>query len=148
MIQLWAELGTPQAQTDTSIVKYGRDSPEQLGLHQDDLARLKAKKDRLVEEKQSRERRLEDLRGTIESLWERLGIEHAERRQFLNSNRGCGLRTINEYEEELERLNELKRQNLHLFIDEARMKLVQLQDDLYFSEEEILDFTPAFSGTY
>jgi protein regulator of cytokinesis 1 len=83
--------------------------------------------------------------GTIEELWERLGIEQHERKQFLNSNRGCGLRTINEYEDELARLNELKRQNLHLFVEEARCKLQELWDALYFSEEEMLDFTPAFS---
>jgi protein regulator of cytokinesis 1 len=135
IIQLWAELGTPQAQTDSAIVQCHRDAPEQLGLHKDDLAQLRAKKERLVEEK----------RGTIEELWERLGIEQHERKQFLNSNRGCGLRTINEYEDELNRLNELKRQNLHLFVEEARCKLQELWDTLYYSEEEMLDFTPAFS---
>lgn len=148
IIQLWAELGTPQAQTDSSIVQYHRDAPEQLGLHKDDMAELKVKKERLVEEKRSRERRLNQLRTTIEDLWERLGIEQHERKQFLTSNRGCGLRTINEFEDELARLNELKRQNLHLFVEEARVKLQELWDALYFSEEEMLDFTPAFSGTF
>ncbi|KAF2011457.1 hypothetical protein BU24DRAFT_281457 [Aaosphaeria arxii CBS 175.79] len=145
IIQLWAELGTPQAQTDPSIVKYHRDAPEQLGLHKDDMAQLKARKERLVQEKQNRERQLQQLRTTIEDLWDRLGIEQHERKQFLSSNRGCGLRTINEYEDELSRLNELKRQNLHLFVEEARVKLQELWDALYFSEEEMLDFTPAFS---
>jgi protein regulator of cytokinesis 1 len=148
IIQLWAELGTPQAQTDTTIVKYHRDAPEQLGLHKEDMAQLKAKKERLVEEKRTRERRLAQLRSTIEDLWERLGVEEHERKQFLNKNRGCGLRTINEYEDELARLNELKRQNLHLFVEEARIKLQELWDALYFSEEEMLDFTPAFSGKF
>jgi protein regulator of cytokinesis 1 len=145
IIQLWAELGTPQAQTDSAIVQCYRDTPEQLGLHKDDLAQLKAKKERLVEEKRGRERRLGQLRTTIEELWERLGIEQHERKQFLISNRGCGLRTINEFEDELARLNELKRQNLHLFVEEARCKLQELWDALYFSEEEMLDFAPAFS---
>lgn len=99
----------------------------------------------LVEEKRGRERRLGQLRTTIEELWDRLGIEERERKQFLTSNRGCGLRTINEYEDELARLNELKRQNLHLFVEEARVQLQELWDALYFSEEEMLDFTPTFS---
>ncbi|USP81836.1 uncharacterized protein yc1106_09110 [Curvularia clavata] len=145
IIQLWAELGTPQAQTDSAIVKYHRDSPEQLGLHQEDLAELQAKKERLLEEKRGREKRLGQLRTTIEDLWDRLGVDERERKQFLTSNRGCGLRTINEHEDELARLNELKRQNLHLFVEEARCKLQDLWDALYFSEEEMLDFTPAFS---
>lgn len=147
IIHLWAELGTPQAQTDSAIIEYARDAPEQLGLHQDDLVRLRAKKDKLAEEKRGRERRLKELRATIEGLWDMLGVEEHERKQFLASNRGCGLRTINEFEDELSRLNELKRQNLHLFVEDARYKLQELWDSLYFSEEEMLDFTPAFSGT-
>lgn len=148
IIQLYAELGVPQAQTDATIVKYYRDSPEQLGLHEDDIARLRAKRDKLADEKKSRERRLKDLQATVEALWERLGVEQPERKRFLNGNRGCGVRQINEFEDELARLNELKRQNLHLFVEDARYKLQELWDGLYFSEEEMLEFTPAFSDVY
>jgi protein regulator of cytokinesis 1 len=148
IIQLWAELGTPQAQTDVMIVKYYRDSPEQLGLHEDDISRLRAKRDKLGEEKKTREKRLKDLKATVEGLWGRLGVEEHERKKFLNNNRGCGVRQINEFEDELSRLNELKRQNLHLFVEDARYKLQELWDGLYFSEEEMLEFTPAFSDVY
>lgn len=148
IIQLWAELGTPQAQTDSLIVKHYRDSPEQLGLHEDDISRLRSKRDRLTEERRSRERRLKELKTTVESLWDRLGVDDDERKQFVNKNRGCGLRQINEFEDELSRLNELKRQNLHLFVEDARYKLQELWDGLYFSEEEMLEFTPAFSDVY
>lgn len=148
MIKLWAELGTPQAQTDSSIVKYYKDAPEQLGLHDTDMAKLKGKRDKLVEEKKSRERRLKELKLAVESLWERLGVEECDKKAFIAANRGCGLRTINEFEEELNRLNELKRQNLHLFVEDARCKIQELWDELYYSEEEMLDFTPAFSDVY
>ncbi|RDW88525.1 hypothetical protein BP6252_00557 [Coleophoma cylindrospora] len=148
IIQLWAELGTPQAQTDGMIVKYYRESPEQLGLHEDDINRLRSKRDKLIDEKKAREKRLRDLKSAVEGLWDRLGIEDHERKQFLNGNRGCGVRQINEFEDELSRLNELKRQNLHLFVEDARYKLQELWDDLYFSEEEMLEFTPAFSDVY
>ena len=148
IISLWSELGTPQAQVDSTIVQYAREAPEQLGLHQDDLKRLVSRRDKLVSEKSQRERRLKELRQNIESLWDRLGVEVPERKQFLSSNRGCGLRTINEFEDELGRLNELKKQNLHLFVEDARFKLQELWDGLYFSEEEMLDFAPAFSDVY
>lgn len=148
IIQLWAELGTPQAQTDGTIVKYYRDSPEQLGLHEEDIARLRAKRDKLADEKKSREKRLKELKITVEGLWEKLGVEQHERKKFLNGNRGCGVRQINEFEDELSRLNELKRQNLHLFVEDARYKLQELWDGLYFSEEEMLEFTPAFSDVH
>ena len=148
IINLWSELGTPQAQVDSNIVQYARESPEQLGLHADDLKRLVSKRDKLVSEKSQRERRLKELRTNIEGLWDRLGVDGAERKRFLSANRGCGLRTINEFEDELSRLNELKRQNLHLFVEDARFKLQELWDNLYFSEEEMLDFAPAFSDVY
>ncbi|KAI0400385.1 microtubule associated protein-domain-containing protein [Xylaria palmicola] len=148
IIQLWAELGIPQAQTDSTIVKYYRDAPEQLGLHEEDLARLRGKRDKLAEEKKSREKRLKDLKIAVEGLWERLGIDESERKAFMNRNRGCGVRQINEFEGELVRLNELKQQNMHLFVEDARYKLQELWDTLYFSEDEMLEFTPAFSDVY
>ncbi|KAM4062186.1 microtubule associated protein (MAP65/ASE1 family) domain-containing protein [Hirsutella rhossiliensis] len=148
IIQLWAELGVPQAQQDGAIVKYYRDAPEQLGLHQEDINRLQAKRDRLAEEKRSREKRLRDLRTAVESLWAKLDVDEGETKAFLNQNRGCGVRQINEFEDELARLNELKRQNLHLFVEDARVKLQDLWDALYFSEDEMLEFTPAFSDVY
>ncbi|KAL6885283.1 microtubule associated domain-containing protein [Trichoderma longibrachiatum] len=148
IIQLWAELGTPQAQQDSAIIKYYREAPEQLGLHQEDIQILQTKHDKLLEEKKSREKKLNQLRATVEKLWEKLGIDEEETRAFLNENRGCGIRQINEFEDELERLNEAKRQNLHIFIEDARVRLQELWDALYFSEDEMLDFTPAFSDVY
>ncbi|KAJ5648133.1 hypothetical protein N7490_004505 [Penicillium lividum] len=135
-------------QTDSNIVKYYRDSPEQLGLHESDLANLKARRDKLMDEKKNRERKIKELRSAVEDLWERFGVEESDRKAFLSANRGCGMRTINEYEEELNRLNELKRQNMHLFVEDARVRLQDLWDSLFFSEEEMLDFTPAFSDVF
>ncbi len=148
IIRLWSELGIPQAQTDSAIVQHYRDSPEQLGLHQSDIERIKQRRDKLVDEKKGREKRLQQTKASVEALWDRLGVEGQDRRTFAATNRGCGLRTINEYEEELSRLNELKRQNLHLFVEDARVRLQELWDSLYFSEEEMLEFTPAFSDVY
>ncbi|PHH60624.1 hypothetical protein CDD81_1414 [Ophiocordyceps australis] len=148
IIQLWAELGVPQSQQDGAIVKYYRDAPEQLGLHQEDVARLQSLCDRLVSEKKNREKRLRDLRAAVQSLWEKLGINEAETKAFVNQNRGYGVRQINEYEDELARLNELKHQNLHVFVEDARIRLQDLWDALYLSEDEMLEFTPAFSDVY
>ena len=148
IIKLWAELGTPQAQTDPNIIEYYRDAPEQLGLHEGDISSLKSKRDKLIDEKKGRERKLKELKNAVEALWTRLGVEEGDQKDFLAANRGCGLRVINEFEEELSRLNELKRQNLHLFVEDARCRLQELWDGLYYSEEEMLDFTPAFSDVY
>ena len=148
LISLWAELGTPQAQQDGAILKYYREAPEQLGLHEEDIKRLRSKRDRLSEEKKTREKRLRELKTAIEALWIKLDVDAGETKTFLNANRGCGIRQINEFEDELSRLNELKRQNLHLFVEDSRVRLQELWDSLYFSEDEMLEFTPAFSDVY
>ena len=148
IVNLWAELGTPQAQTESMIVKNYRETPEQLGLHEQDIRSLQSRRQKLLEEKEGREHRLQELKTTIEGLWERLSVDDQDRRKFLARNRGFGLRTINEFEAELDRLNELKRQNLHIFVEDARYKLQELWDGLYFAEEEMLEFTPAFSDVY
>lgn len=148
IIRLYSELGVPQAQTDSAIVQHYRESPEQLGLHKTDIDRLKSKHEKLSADKKQREKRLKDLKTTVEGLWDRLGVEEPDRRAFLAANRGCGMRALNEFEEELDRLNELKRQNLGLFVEDARVRLQELWDGLFFSEEEMLDFTPAFSDVY
>ncbi|EHK17646.1 uncharacterized protein TRIVIDRAFT_43222 [Trichoderma virens Gv29-8] len=148
IIQLWAELGTPQAQQDAAIIKYYREAPEQLGLHQEDIQDMQATRDKLSEEKKNREKKLQQLRTTVETLWQKLGMDEEETKDFLSKNRGCGIRQINEFEDELERLNEVKRQNLHIFIEDARVKLQELWDALYFAEDDMLDFTPAFSDVY
>ncbi|CAM1510378.1 Fc.00g007130.m01.CDS01 [Cosmosporella sp. VM-42] len=148
IINLWAELDIPQAQQDGAIVKYYREAPEQLGLHEEDIGRLRSKRDKLSDEKKNREKRLRDLKAAVEALWIKLGVDERETKTFLNSNRGCGVRQINEFEDELARLNELKRQNLHLFVEDSRLKLQELWDALYLSEDEMLEFTPAFSDVY
>nr|OQO25601.1 hypothetical protein B0A51_09149 [Rachicladosporium sp. CCFEE 5018] len=148
IVNLWSELGTPQAQIDSHIVQCSREAPEQLGLHQEDVKKLTAKREKLIAERAQREKKLKELRVAVEGLWDRLSVDDAERRQFLAANRGCGIRQINEFEDELSRLNKLKRQNLHLFVEDARFRLQELWDSLFYSEEEMLEFAPAFSDVY
>ena len=86
IIKLWAELGTPQVQTDSSIVQHYRESPEQLGLHESDLTNLLSRREKLLDEKRGRERKLKDLKNAVEGLWERFGVEECDRKAFLAAN--------------------------------------------------------------
>src|SRR5204863_5693679 len=49
---------------------------------------------------------------------------------------------------ELASLMELKRQNMHIFVDAARKTLQNLWDELFYSEEQMAEFTPAFTGIF
>lgn len=48
-------------------------------------------------------------------------------------------------EKELDRMLELKQDHLHIFVEDARELLAGLWEKLYFSEQEILHFSPAYS---
>ena len=96
IVQLWAELGTPAAQTEQNIVDNCRGATENIGVRENDLARLKNIKEKLISEKKSRENRVADLKVQVQHLWERLGCEEAEAKGFTSSHRGCGLRVIQE----------------------------------------------------
>ncbi|RPA79755.1 hypothetical protein BJ508DRAFT_210838 [Ascobolus immersus RN42] len=148
IVQLWAELGTPSIQTEQAIVECYRDEPEKLGLREEDIRRLKQKREKLINEKEDRERRIEELTENITLLWNKLSIPESDRKSFLANHRGVGLKCIQEMETEHERLMELKHQNLHIFVEDARAQLQELWDRLLFSEDEILAFQPAFSEVY
>lgn len=60
-------------QTDSNILKFYRECPEQLGLHESDLALLTERREKLLDEKRARESRLKELRTAVEGLWDRFG---------------------------------------------------------------------------
>ncbi len=48
--------------------------------------------------------------------------------------------TVQQYEEELERMLELKRERMGTFVENAREEIVKLWDDLMVGDEERADF--------
>ncbi|CUS15485.1 unnamed protein product [Tuber aestivum] len=146
IINLYAELGATGSGVDRTIVEFGATDPEKLGLKLDDLDNLKGKKERLVNEKEKRKEKIEDLKREIGELWDKLCVEPSDSKRFLAQNRGFGLKVIREFEAELDRLLGLKRENLQLFVEDARQVLQDLWDKLYFSDDEIMQFQPAMSN--
>ena len=51
-----------------------------------------------------------------------------------------------QFERELAQLIELKRQNMHVFVEAARETLQNLWEELFYTEEQMAEFTPAFTG--
>ncbi len=148
IVQLWHELDTPGERQDASILKHYRDSPEQLGLRKADLEGLESIYDQVTEEKKSREKKLNELRSLVESYWKTLDVGQQIRDSFLHRNAGFGLHQLNEYEDELARLDELKKQKIPKLVVKAFMGLRQLWTDLYMSEEEEAEFNLYWSGEF
>jgi len=96
IINLYAELGATGSGVDKMIVDFGATDPEKLGLKLDDMANLKGKKERLINEKEKRREKIGDLKQEIEELWDKLGVEPLKRKRCLAQTRGFGLKIIHE----------------------------------------------------
>jgi protein regulator of cytokinesis 1 len=108
IVNLWAQLGpdassstmsasvsslsldhfAPQSDFDRSILDNHNTAPEKIGLKQDVLSRLAAKRDQLLEEKQKRQAKINELRQAIEPMWQKLGKDRKYCETFLRRNRG------------------------------------------------------------
>lgn len=70
----------------------------------------------------------------LEGLWKRLGVEECEMDAFVEAHRGSTEETVREYEEELERMLELKRERMSVFVGSARVEIERLWDELMVGE--------------
>jgi Ase1/PRC1/MAP65 family protein len=84
----------PQSDFDRLILDNHNLAPEKIGLKQDVLNRLAVKRDELYEEKQKRQARINELKGAIELMWQKLGKEKKECETFLRRNRGFSEKAI------------------------------------------------------
>ena len=114
IVNLWAQLGpdanssmsssfsssisvhhfNPQCDLDRLILDHHNTAPEKIGLKQDVLNRLAAKRDELLDEKQKRQTKINELRQAIEPMWQKLGKDKKECDMFLRRNRGVSERVI------------------------------------------------------
>jgi Ase1/PRC1/MAP65 family protein len=113
IVNLWAQLGqdsssslsssmssisvshfNPQSDFDRLILDNHNSAPEKIGLKQQDLNRLASKRDELLEEKQRRQSKINELRQAIEPMWQKLGKDRKECETFLRRNRGISEKVI------------------------------------------------------
>ncbi|TFY62235.1 hypothetical protein EVJ58_g3992 [Rhodofomes roseus] len=96
----------------------------------------------LEDVKRRREAHIQAMYDQLEALWRRLGVPDADMDEFVNAQRGSTDVTVKAYEEELERMLELKRERMGTFVENARAEIIKLWDELMVSEEERADFAP------
>lgn len=96
----------------------------------------------LEETKRRRETHIQAMYDQLEGLWRRLGVAEGDMDAFVETHRGSTEETVREYEEELERMLELKRERMGMFIESAREEIVRLWDDLMVGEEERAEWAP------
>jgi hypothetical protein len=96
--------------------------------------------------KRRREAHIQAMYDQLEGLWLRLGVSESDMDLFVEAHRGSTEETVKEYEEELERMLELKRERMSAFIESARGEIMRLWDDLMIGDEERADFAPFADG--
>ena len=110
------------------------------------LAWTETTKNEFEEVKRRREAHIQAMYDQLEALWRRLGVPEESMDAFVEEHRGSTDDTIRAYEEELERMLELKQERMGTFIENARNEIVKLWDDLMVGEEEREDFAPFVDG--
>lgn len=100
----------------------------------------------LEDTKRRRETHIQAMYDQLEGLWKRLGVGEADMDAFVEAHRGSNEETVKEYEEELERMLELKRERMGVFVGSAREEIMRLWDDLMVGNDERADFAPFADG--
>ena len=100
----------------------------------------------LEDTKRRRETHIQAMYDQLEGLWRRLGVDEGDMDAFVEAHRGSTEETVREYEEELERMLELKRERMGVFVGSAREEIVRLWEVLMVGEEERADFAPFADG--
>ena len=96
--------------------------------------------------KTRRQSRIQAVFDQLDGLWRRLGVTDDEAQAFMEAQRGTTEGAVRAYEEELERMLELKREKMSTFVENARDEIRKLWDELMVGEEERADFAPFADG--
>ncbi|KAF9269834.1 hypothetical protein L218DRAFT_916334 [Marasmius fiardii PR-910] len=86
--------------------------------------------------KRRRQAHIQAMFDQLDGLWRRLGVEDEDMEAFVEVNKGTTEECVTAYEEELERMLELKRERMGVFVANARDEIQRLWDDLMTGEEE------------
>lgn len=100
----------------------------------------------LEDTKKRRESHIQAMYDQLECLWRRMGISDEDMDAFVDAHRGSTEETVREYEEELERMLELKREKMGAFVASAREEIIKLWDELMVGDEERGCFAPFADG--
>ncbi|KAG8945513.1 hypothetical protein FRC04_000716 [Tulasnella sp. 424] len=96
----------------------------------------------LAEVKSHRESQIQTIFDQLEVLWKRLEVSDEEMDAFIDENRGSTEEVVAAYQAELDRMFELRKERMSLFIINARKEIEALWDDLLFNEDERAEFAP------
>ncbi|XP_067999704.1 protein regulator of cytokinesis 1-like isoform X2 [Melanerpes formicivorus] len=146
IILLMEELDhTPDTSFEQDVVD---EDVEAFCLSTDNLAALQELLRQLEARRALNEAACAELRSRIKMLWERLQVPVEERESSAVHVPGCRARTRKALQLEVERLEELKLQNMKAVIQAARAELADYWDRCRYSQEQKEAFSPYYDEDY
>ncbi|XP_030045524.1 protein regulator of cytokinesis 1 isoform X2 [Microcaecilia unicolor] len=121
---------------------------EAICLSTENIAALKQLLHQLEEQKSKNEAICTELRSKITALWDRLQIPDEDRDAITIHMTGSKPTTIKALQTELERLDELKLQNIKQVVQKVRTELTVYWDKCFYNEEQRKNFAPFFDEEY
>jgi hypothetical protein len=133
-----------QKQLLQPITDWGTSQTFSFGLTFETFDALFTFNQALTEEKKCRSEQLKELGAQIQKLWRLLVIPREEQEAFSSSCTQLGLSmvTIEKGEEELSRLQVLKREKMADVVSHVRTDIESLWDELRFGDEQRQQFEP------
>jgi len=146
MSLLYSELQVePRTEIELSVVCESLDRFVFSQKNMDQVKRIKEDLETMLKDNQ--EKVLECI-SKIETLYDRLQLDHMEKDQFLSQISGQSQSVIDKLKEEIMRLEEIRRANIEKFIWNIRKELDLLWDKCYYSEGQRNTFLPLHSTDY
>uniref|UniRef100_A0A3Q4HAL3 Protein regulator of cytokinesis 1b n=1 Tax=Neolamprologus brichardi TaxID=32507 RepID=A0A3Q4HAL3_NEOBR len=135
----------PETSFEKDVVCEDEDS---FCLSRDNITSLKLLLCQLEERKAENEAMCESHREKIQQLWDRLQVPREEREAFSQHMVTSKKRNLDALQTEVQRLEELKLQNIRNVIDAIRSEITVFWEKCFLSTEQRQAFTPYFSEDF
>uniref|UniRef100_A0A8V0X4D4 Protein regulator of cytokinesis 1 n=1 Tax=Gallus gallus TaxID=9031 RepID=A0A8V0X4D4_CHICK len=121
---------------------------EAFCLSTDNIANLQSLLQQLEARRALNEAMCAELRSRITELWERLQVPNEEREAFAVHMTGSKAKTREALKLEVERLEELKLQNIKSVVQAIRAELAEYWDKCFYSQQQRDAFGPYYDEDY
>ncbi|WBW73349.1 antiparallel microtubule cross-linking factor Ase1 [Schizosaccharomyces osmophilus] len=147
IIQLWMETGIETADEPSfqELKNTHMNRPPQFCVPQILITKLYEQKDMLINIKEKYVMQINSYRNEVHDLWQKLNINAAEF-AHLEQSSGVYREDLIKWETELQKLREVKKQHIPLFIEDARGKIKKAWDVLFYTDEQRHSFSAAFEN--
>ncbi|XP_035212870.1 protein regulator of cytokinesis 1-like [Stegodyphus dumicola] len=141
--ELTTILETTEMSPETSLEKNIISGKEDSILLSDET--MKALEDivcKVQNKKAGLEARKKELMDKLTTLWQRLNVNEYEKELFLSQHADCRVKTIESIEKEVQKYEEIKKQNIQSYVENLRKELEGLWDRCFVSETQRQQFHP------